>query len=98
MPLGLAHQDSLRPLKPSHDTSAQAPTSCSLSVPCPNAVSVKPIAMMMPRHNCFIVPSTQVQSRAVKHAQSNTFFQVHMPAAGLPPLPADGTLTAVLPR
>src|SRR5712691_7380629 len=32
MPLVLpAHQDSLTPLKPSHDTSAQAPTSCSLS-------------------------------------------------------------------
>src|SRR6266436_8074397 len=58
-----------------HDTSAQAPTSWSLSVLWPDAGSVKPIATMMPRQNCFIVLSTQVQSRAVKHADQ-THFQV----------------------
>src|SRR6266436_4725124 len=47
------------------------------STPCPNAGSVKPTATMMPRHNCFIVPSTQVQfacceAHAIKHIFSGS--------------------------
>ena len=46
----------------------------------PNAGSVKPAATTMPRQNCFIVSSTQVQARAaMQHAAINTFFRFTCP-------------------
>src|SRR5215470_195028 len=67
-----------------HDTCAQVPTSCSLSDACPNAGNVKPIATTIPRLNCFMISSREVQSRALGTQDQTHFFRFKLPAAGIP--------------
>src|SRR6266436_3346977 len=66
-----------------HDTIAQAPTSCSLS-DWAFAGTARMPARAQIRMMRDMVLSTQVQSRAVKHARSNTFFQVNCPPWAFP--------------
>ena len=49
-----------------------------------NAGSVKPTATMMPRQNCFIVSSTQVQSRACGTRNQSQILQGIAPPWAFP--------------
>src|SRR5215471_8170980 len=81
MALGFAHRPGFTELV--QDTVLHVPTSWSL-IDCAEAGSVKPIATTILRPNCFMISSTQVQSRAMGHAGSNRFFRCNCPPWAVP--------------